>query len=260
MTDQRSTERFTSRVENYVRYRPGYPPGIIPLLQEHTGLTTDWSIADVGAGPGNLARLFLDKGYAVVGVEPNDAMREAGEALLAGYARFSSVNGTAESTTLPGSSIDLITAGQAFHWFDPQRTRIEFERILRAPGWVALIWNKRPEGAAPILDAWSVMLLQLSPDYERVRHRDDKADEGMSMLFGENGVGKFTLQHHQELDAEAFWGRLISSSYTPLPGQPGHEEVKTRSQQIFDEHAIGGRVQFPYETQVYIGQLQPYSH
>lgn len=134
MTENHPTERFTSRVENYVRYRPGYPASIIPLLQERTGLQRDWSLADVGSGPGNLTWLFLDSGYLVVGVEPNDAMREAGDVLMKGYPRFSSVKGTAESTKLPDRSIDFITAGQAFHWFDPPATRAEFQRILKARG------------------------------------------------------------------------------------------------------------------------------
>ncbi len=193
MSDNRPTERFTSRVDNYVRYRPGYPSGIIPLLQEQTGLAIDWSIADIGSGPGNLTRLFLESGYTVVGVEPNDAMREAGAALMADYARFNSVKGAAEVTSLTDSSVDLITAGQAFHWFDPELTRLEFERILRAPGWVALIWNKRPEGSAPLLDAWSAMLHELSPEYDIVRHRDSNAEDGMSILFGASGFRKFTL-------------------------------------------------------------------
>jgi SAM-dependent methyltransferase len=255
MNGSRSTERFTSRVENYVRYRPDYPTGIVPLLQEQTGLSTDWTVADIGSGPGNLTRLFLDNGYTVIGVEPNDAMREAGEVLMAGYSSFTSVKGTAEATTLPSESIDFITAGQAFHWFDPAATRTEFQRILKNPGWVALIWNKRPEGSAAIMDAWNEMLREHSPEYSVVGHRDDAANAGMSILFGEGSFRKFTLPHEQVLDAEAVWGRLISSSYTPLPGEPGHDEIKKRSQEIFDEFSVDGALRFPYETQIFVGKV-----
>lgn len=256
MTDMKPTERFTSRVENYVRYRPNYPSALLPLVIEQTGLGTDWEIADVGSGPGNLTRLFLENGYSVTGIEPNDAMREAGEELLAKYPRFRSMNGTAEATTLPSRSIDLVTAGQAFHWFEPAATRAEFSRILRGGGWVALIWNKRPEGSAPILDAWGDLLREHSPEYSRVAVRDDAAEAGMAVLFGGNRYQKFVLPHAQELDAEAFWGRMISSSYTPLPGEPGHDELKERSQALFDEYATGGIVRFPYETQVFIGTIR----
>jgi hypothetical protein len=86
-------------------------------------------------------------------------------------------------------------------------------------------------------------------------HRDDSTEDGLAVLYGESGYRKFTVPNEQKLDAESFWGRLISSSYTPLPGEPGHDEVKLRSQEIFDEHAVNGVVRFPYATQVYIGQL-----
>ncbi len=254
MTEQQPTKRFSSRVENYVRYRPDYPSAIIPLLQEQTGLTLNWSLADIGSGPGNLTRLLLDSGYSVIGIEPNDAMREAGDVLLDGYPRFSSLNGRAEATTLPDNSIDLITAGQAFHWFDPPATRVEFKRILKAGGWVALIWNKRPEGEFHVLDAYSDMLQRYSPEYDLVRRRDDSAAAGMSVLYGDNGYREFSLPHLQALSYDAFWGRLMSSSYTPLLGQPGHDEIRIRSREIFDEYAVDGILEFPYETQLFLGQ------
>ncbi len=254
MPENHPTERFTSRVENYVRYRPGYPASIIPLLQERTGLERDWTLADVGSGPGNLTRLFLDNDYSVVGVEPNDAMREAGDVFMKGYPRFSSVKGTAESTKLPTCSIDLITAGQAFHWFDPTATRAEFLRILKPRGWVVLIWNKRPEGDFDVLDAYSDMLQRYSPEYDLVRHRDDSSEAGMSILYGEKGYQAFSLPNTQTMTYDAFWGRLLSSSYTPLPGQPGHDEIRVRSTEIFDAYAVDGVLEFPYETQIFLGR------
>lgn len=253
--DRQPTERFTVRVENYVRFRPGYPSGIIPLLRQESGLSGDWVIADIGSGPGNLTRLFLDAGFEVIGVEPNDAMREAGEVLLGEYPRFESVKGQAEATTLPDGSVDLITAGQAFHWFDPVPTRNEFQRILRDAGWVALIWNKRPEGRSAFLDAWSAMLQAYSRDYDEVRVRDDSAEAGMGILFGHSDFKRFAIQNDQELDAETLWGRLSSSSYTPLPGEAGYDEIKLRCQELFEEFAVDGTVTFPYETQIYLGQL-----
>lgn len=253
--DKQSTERFTDRVENYVRYRPDYPEALIPLLQRETGLTADWTIADVGSGPGNLTRQLLAFGATVFAVEPNQAMREAGEALMANFSNFTSVTGTAEATTLPDTSIDLVTAGQAFHWFEPAATRIEFQRILRAPGWVALIWNRRMEGSAQVLDEHDEMLRRYSRDYDRVRVQDSESQEGMGILFGECGYRTFTLANEQQLDSEAYWGRLLSSSYTPLPGQSGHEEIRRRSLEIFEDHAENGILRFPYETQIFLGKV-----
>jgi SAM-dependent methyltransferase len=254
--DKHSIERFTTRVENYVRYRPNYPDALITLLQRETGLTPDWAIADVGSGPGNLTRQLLAFGATVFAVEPNQAMREAGETLMEDQAHFTSVDGTAEHTTLPDESVDLITAGQAFHWFEPATARAEFQRILRAPGWVGLIWNRRMEGSSQVLDEHDEMLRQYSREYDSVRVKDSGTEDGMDILFGDAGYKKFKLANEQQLDSEAYWGRLLSSSYTPLPGEPGHDEIRQRSLEIFDAHAENGILRFPYETQIYLGKVR----
>src|SRR5512133_1966571 len=136
-----SKERFTSRVENYVKYRPGYPAAILDVLKAECGLTPGAFVADVGSGTGLLARVFLDFGCHVFGIEPNAEMRAAGEQLLAEYRLFDSRDGSAEATGLPTASVHFVTAGQAFHWFDPPRAQEEFRRILKPEGWVGLIWN-----------------------------------------------------------------------------------------------------------------------
>jgi ubiquinone/menaquinone biosynthesis C-methylase UbiE len=112
------TQRFSDRVENYVKYRPGYPAAIIDTLRAECQLTADSVVADVGSGTGILAEMFLKHGARVLGIEPNRQMRAAAECLLGGCARFMSVAATAEATTLPAHSVDFVTAGQAFHWFD----------------------------------------------------------------------------------------------------------------------------------------------
>ena len=127
--------RFTSRVENYVRYRPRYPDALLELLHQAWGLTPETVIADVGSGTGLLSRLFLENGNEVFGIEPNAAMREAGEEYLAGFPRFHSLAGAAEATTLADASMDAVVAGQAFHWFEPVAARAEFQRIL-PPRWL----------------------------------------------------------------------------------------------------------------------------
>src|SRR5690349_8160888 len=130
-------ERFSSRVEDYVRHRPLYPIEVLRQLQSDCKLTPAWVVADVGAGPGNLSRLFLDNGNAVFAVEPNRNMRDAGKALLGNDPHFLSVEGSAEDTTLGQESVDLIVAGQAFHWFDQPLAKREFARISKPGGWAA---------------------------------------------------------------------------------------------------------------------------
>src|ERR1019366_5901844 len=141
MSSKNSTTRFSSRVENYIKYRPGYPQAIVDLLSARCGLTSASVIADVGSGTGILTELMLRNGNKVFAVEPNRDMREAAERLLSQHPNFISVEGTAEVTRLNDASVDLIVAGQSFHWFDRVKTRQEFLRVLKPGGWVALIWN-----------------------------------------------------------------------------------------------------------------------
>jgi ubiquinone/menaquinone biosynthesis C-methylase UbiE len=138
-----ATSRFSDRVENYVRYRPGYPPEVMMALKAECGLSPNHLIGDIASGTGNWTRRLLENGNRVFGVEPNTEMRAAGERLLAGFPNFTSVAGTAEETTLADQSVDFVTAAQAAHWFDREKARREFVRVLKPQGWLALLWNER---------------------------------------------------------------------------------------------------------------------
>ncbi len=216
MTD--STQRFSNRVEAYIRSRPGYPAALLERLREACGLTPDAVIADVGSGTGILSEIFLANGNPLFGVEPNEAMRAAAERLLAGYPRFTSVAATAEATTLPSGSVDFVTAGQAFHWFDRERARAEFVRILRPGGWVVLVWNDRRMGSTPFLEGYEQLLQRFGTDYEQVTHTN-VSEEALARWFGP-GWAVATFPSHQDFEWEGLKGRLLSSSYTPAPGPP----------------------------------------
>jgi SAM-dependent methyltransferase len=135
------------------------PPEVLPFLEGECGLTDRWVVADIGSGTGILSELFLGNGNRVFGVEPNAEMRRAAERLLGGDARFTSVAGSAEATTLAEGSVDLVAAGQAFHWFDPEAARAEFLRVLKPGGWVALAWNARRRSGTPFLEDYERLLL-----------------------------------------------------------------------------------------------------
>src|ERR1700719_3429512 len=126
MPASNATSRFSDRVENYVRYRPGYPPQAFRELQARCGLMPGHAVADIASGTGIWTRLLLENGNPVFGVEPNSEMRKAGEGLLARFPKFNSVAGTAEATTLADQSVDFVTAAQAAHWFDREQSRREF--------------------------------------------------------------------------------------------------------------------------------------
>ena len=248
------TGRFSSRVENYVKYRPGYPPEVVSLLVEECGLTADSVVADIGSGPGNLSELFLRHGCRVYGVEPNREMREAGEHLLAAHANFESVDGSAEATTLEDHSVNFVVAGQAFHWFEHDSARREFARILRPGGWVVIIWNDRRTSGSPFSEAYERLLRTRGTDYKEVSHK--YADENaLRPFYGPRGMRLKVFDNEQRFDFEGLKGRLLSSSYTPEPGHPNHLPMLEELAALFDAHADDGRVVFEYETKVYYGQM-----
>ncbi len=253
------TKRFSNRVGNYLRYRPRYPRQIIPLLSETIGLEPSHVVADLGSGTGFLAELFLANGNPVYGVEPNREMREAGDSYLNARNGFTPVNGTAESTGLDDASIDAAVAGQAFHWFDPPATARELRRILRGPGRVALIWNDRKVDASPFLVEYEALLRKYVTDYDRVVHRTLSADEpAIAGFFGSGGYALTVIQDHEQVfDFEGLQGRLLSSSYAPVAGEPHHDPMMAELRRIFNEHQSNGEVRFLYDTKVYHGFLKP---
>jgi SAM-dependent methyltransferase len=249
-----STIRFSGRVENYIKYRPGYPNGVIETLAKECGLTDNSVVADIGSGTGILSELFLKNGNRVFGVEPNREMREAGERLLKQYRNFTSIDGTAEATTLPGRSVDFVTAGQAFHWFDRERTRTEFSRILKSDGWVVLIWNERLTDTSPFLRAYEELLQKYGTDYAAVDHRNVNSD-AIKKFFAPQPFALKKFENRQVVDFEGAKGRLLSSSYVPEPGHLNYQPMLDKLRAIFDQYHTDGRVTFDYATQMYFGQL-----
>jgi SAM-dependent methyltransferase len=255
MTAQEDPKRrFSNRVEDYIRYRPGYPPGVLDPLRGDCGLAPESVIADIGSGTGLLARVFLENGNLVYGVEPNAEMREAGERLLKEYPRFRSVAGSAEATTLADASADFVAAGQAFHWFEPHAARAEFRRLLKPAGWIAVIWNERKKDGDAFQREYEALLQEFGTDYEQVA-ATYPTDERVETFFGAGGYRKRMLSNEQRLDFDGLRGRLLSSSYTPAKGHRKHEPMLAELRRIFDAHAGAGRVRIEYDTRVYYGRL-----
>ncbi|GMV91219.1 MAG: hypothetical protein AMXMBFR82_09970 [Candidatus Hydrogenedentota bacterium] len=249
-----TTERFSDRVEDYVKYRPGYPDELIPFLHDAIGLMPTWTVADVGSGTGLLSRLFLDYGNRVFGVEPNAAMRFAGSECLREYGRFHAVGGTAEATTLKGRTINLVAAGQAFHWFDALAARTEFQRILVPGGFAALVWNDRKIDATPFLEQYEALLLSEGIDYAAVNHRNVDAAQ-LGAFFGAEPFAVQEFQNRQVFDWDGLYGRAMSSSYIPGPGHERHGAFVEKLRGLFDRNAQDGLVAFEYDTRLYYGRL-----
>lgn len=258
MTRADPTQRFSSRVENYIRYRPGYPSAILEVLARECGLTPASVIADVGCGTGLLAALFLSHGNRVFGVEPNTEMRTAGAHQLHAYSRFTSVDGTAEATNLADGSVDFVTAGQAFHWFDRPRARAEFARVLKPRGYVELVWNERQPEASAFAAAYEALIARYGTDFPTVDHRRVD-DDAIAAFFGPGTYELRRFWNSQVFDFEGLQGRLLSSSYAPEAGHPDHEPMLRELRTIFATHQLNGRIRFDYETKLYFGRLEPFA-
>lgn len=248
-----SIERFSNRVENYVKYRPGYPRELIGFLKKKCGLTTDSVIADVGCGTGISARIFLENGNRVYGVEPNADMRAAAEKYLAAFPNFIPVDGTSDNTTLADSSVDMIVAAQAFHWFDAEKTRPEFERILKPGGHIVLMWNERKLDATPFLVEYEAFLLKYADDYAHVRHENIQVKEFQD--FFQKEYGSATFPNKQVFDFEGLKGRMLSASYMPSESDPKYEAVVEDLRRLFAKHAEQDKIEILYDTNVYHCQV-----
>lgn len=246
-------QRFSSRVDDYIRYRPGYPSEVLPLLRTECGLKPGHVVADIGSGTGFLSELFLKNGNRVYGIEPNDAMREAGEEYLASYDNFSSIVGSAEATTLEAGSVDFVSAGQAFHWFEPYATRTECRRILKANGWMVVLWNDR-QTDTPFAAAYENLLVKYGTDYKRVREAYPEAHV-MQAFFGAVTVSEKILPNVQVLDWEGLVGRLRSSSYAPQEGHPNYAPMLADLEQLFRASEKDRHVRMQYATRLYYGRL-----
>lgn len=249
-----ATSRFSDRVENYVRYRPGYPAEALTALKTECGLAPAHVVADVASGTGIWTQTLLENGNRVFGVEPNVDMRLAGERLLAGFPKFTSVAGSAEATTLSDHSVDFVTSAQAAHWFDRARARREFVRILKPDGWLVLLWNEREVDTTPFLREYEQLLLAYGTDYEDVRH--ERTTESVNEFFDPAPYQERVFANRQEFDYAGLEGRLLSSSYAPGPGHAKHEPMLRELRRIFDSRAVDGHVAFDYKTRMYFGRVK----
>ena len=250
----KASERFSDRVADYVNYRPRYPDTLVPLLADRCGLRPIHVIDDMGSGTGFLSEPFLHNGNTVHAVEPNAPMRAAAEALYGHFPSFHSVGASAEAPGLPDASVDFVTAGQAFHWFDAGAARVSFERILRDGGWTVLIWNERPAGGDGFQAEYEALLLRHAIDYAAVDHRQID-DRRIAAFFSGGHVDLTVLDNAQVLDRDGLAGRVRSCSYVPAPGAPGHAAMMADVDALFDLHEFAGRVTIAYATKVYFGRF-----
>ncbi len=257
-----ATRRFSTRVADYIKYRPSYPPQVVDVCRDEMELTPASVVADVGSGTGISSELFLRNGNAVYGIEPNPDMRRAAEQLLSPrYPNFRSVNGTAEATKLPDGSVDFVVAAQAYHWFDKAASAAEFRRVLRAGGGsgggggghVVIVFNDRKTQDSPFLAAYDQLLRAHGTDYKQVSRTTTSVDD-LAGVFGAP-FRRVAFPNEQRFDFDGLRGRAMSASYVPQPEHPAHGPFMTALRDLFDAHERDGQVVFEYDTEVFFGRV-----
>jgi SAM-dependent methyltransferase len=232
-------ERFTGRVSDYEKFRLRYPIAVLDVLKERCGLTTSSVVADVGAGTGMLAKLFLENGNPVIAVEPNAEMREACERLRERYAGLSVVAAAAEATTLADASVDFVSVGRAWHWFDRKRAVVEFRRILRPRGWLVLVTNRRSKDASVDAKEYEEILMEFGTDYRELQSEYRVYDD-MAPVFAEGAVVRETIHGEQILTLEEFLGQTQSSSVAPMPGDAKYAGMQQALRDFFARFQCDG--------------------
>ena len=253
-TSSSPQERFGDRALDYARFRPLYPPGIIHTLASRCGLKEGVRVADVGSGTGIFSRLLLETGASVYGVEPNAPMRCAAELDLAVMGRFISVKGSAEATGLADGSVSLVCCAQAFHWFDVDRAKAEFRRILRPGGECALIWNSLSASSA-FARGYNRIEEEFGTDYQEVKARRRAADEAIPLFFGRSSWKRLQFANFQLLTYPELYGRLMSCSYIPSPPDSRHPPMVKALEALFEGFQREGVVRMDYDCELTVGAL-----
>jgi SAM-dependent methyltransferase len=246
------TRVFAAKVADYVASRPDYPAALYETLSATCNLAPGADIADIGAGTGLLTQGFLQRGYNVAAVEPNAEMRAAADHLLAGLPGYRSVGGTAENTGLASSSIDLIAAAQAFHWFDLEPARAECLRVLRPRGQVALIWNDRL-----LTDPLHVALDEIFAEHggaKRGALLTHEERRGVPRFFGAAIPAEFSWRHEHVVNLDGLVSLAFSRSYMPARDSESGARVAEQVGRLFDRFAQDGQLNVRYTTIAMVGR------
>lgn len=243
---------FTDRAADYAKYRPSYPEA---LVQELSPIGEGGTIVDVGSGTGIFSSQLTSLRATIIGVEPNSAMRAQAERALASHSNFRSVDGSAEALPFEDESVQLVTAAQAFHWFDLFKFKSECRRILQRPGWVALVWNLRKAEDEGFFADYERILRACAPTYKASGHQSGTDEQFQDFFDGK--YEKKTFPNPQFLFWEELLGRAKSASYFPREGDDTYESAVISLQAAFDRHKRGGRVDFDYTTELYLGTVKP---
>lgn len=247
--------RFSDKAEIYEKYRPSYPKESLDKILELCNMVPDKNIkvADIGSGTGKFTKLLLDAGFNVYAVEPNEKMSSVSKGKFINYDRFNLIKGTSERTWLNDNSISLITAAQSFHYFDLDKTKKEFKRILKKDGFVALLWNFRLRTSEFIKEYENTIYNMHSKKIKPTYAQNNMSDMLFKDFFANHCM--FNIPNSQEFTFDELWERTLSNNNMPKEGEIRYLELYDSIKDLFDRYSKDGKVLFKYRTQIVIGNF-----
>ena len=248
------TRHFSKKAENYMKYRWRYPKEVLDYLKSSVGLQKSWNIADIGYGTGILTKILLDNGNNVIGVEPNDDMRNAGEEYLKDYSNFVSMNAKAEESKIKDNSLELITVAQAIHWFNPEKTKIEFNRILKDNGIIFIIFNRRSKERSDFIIDYDNINKKYNKDFKYTNNNPSNGNLIINYLLDDK-IHYHSIDNKISEGFESFKGGFLSASFIPDETSENYTEMINELKDIFDKHKNNDKITFEYSTEIYWGHL-----
>ena len=217
---------YFNKAEDYAKFRPEYHQDAVKILIEKTNLDTSWCAADIGSGTGNLFKNYISFVKTVYAVEPNKDMRKHAESVFNSHSAFVSIDGTSGNTRIPSKSIDLLTMGQALHWFNVDESRKEFKRIMKPNCWIAIIWNEFTKSS----------------------------NINCSEFFPESEFQLYSFSHFIIENWEQYIGGIRSDSSSPTQDDASYLSFEEKHMQIFKSKAVDDLLKVEYTTNLILGR------
>lgn len=240
--------RFSKNASSYDQYRPSYPDKLIDWIISTTKIKPLSLIVDFGCGTGISTRLFSERGFRVIGIDPNEKMLEQA-VKIGGGAQYQI--GDSEKTNLERNIADLCISAQAFHWFDLEKANQEIKRILKPGSYCCAFWNMRIKTI--FAKEYEKLLRTFSSDYEKT----PKADEAIAAIKKSPSVKEYKekeFKNSQSFDQDGLVGRAYSTSYV-AHGVKEHGKFKNALINLFNKYEKGGYVSFKYQTKAICWQF-----
>ena len=248
------TDKFSGKADVYSKSRPSYPTEYIDYLLSVNSLNESSRVADIGSGTGILTRQLLERGVSVAAVEPNDDMRTKAEQDLQQYNHLTSIKGSAEGTTLPDKSIDLVIAAQAFHWFDQKKFKLECKRILKQEAKVALVWNSR-DFTSHLIKENAEIFSKYCPNFYGFSGGIGEGEELFNQFFRHGEIEFKKFPNDLVMDFEGFLGRNLSASYSLEKSDKEFEFFVEAITNLFEKYSHNGKIVMPNFTRSYLGHV-----